>query len=200
MHFKLRYAFKIYIEAFKTIIEVVRTNNKLEEYMPSICAKMFAFLVKFNRKQEVKRICADFLSYVQKIINIHQMSHSKTLYTIDISLKDTNSRYFNLFLDLYQACEKLGLYQDGLKVIEMLNEILKSRKTASRPKMLSDYYESLAQLCWQGKYYLYHAHAFIQHYLIYKKHSEASLEEMQHKTNYLIMALISIPQNPQVIV
>lgn len=161
MHFELRNAFRIYIEAFKAIIEVVRTNNKLEDYLPSICGKMFEFLIRFDRKLEIKRICNDFLGYVQKIINVNSMTHSKTIYTIDISLKDTNSRYFSLFLDLYSACEKMGLYQDALKVIEVLNEILKARKTAPRPKMLSDYYESLAQLCWHGKYYLYHAHAYI---------------------------------------
>lgn len=98
------------MEAFKTVTEVVRTNNKLEDYLPVICSRMFAFLVKFERKQELKRICHEFQGYVQKIINVNQTNHAKTVYTIDISLKDTNSRYFNLFLDLFQSCEKLGLY------------------------------------------------------------------------------------------
>lgn len=82
-------------------------------------------------------------------------------------------------------------------MIEILNDILKARKTTPRPKMLSDYYQSLAQLCWQGKYYLYHAHAFIQHYLIYKKFSDASSQDMQAKIDYLIMTIMSVPQNPQ---
>lgn len=43
-----------------------------------------------------------------------------------------------------------------------------------RPKNMSNYFECLAKLCWNSNYYLYHAYAYYQHYLIYKKHSNAS--------------------------
>ena len=81
---ELRLAFRTLLEAYKAVIEVVRMNNKLEDFMMTICEKLFEFCVTYKRKQELKKICYEFHSYISKIINVNQGIHPKTTYTIDI--------------------------------------------------------------------------------------------------------------------
>jgi len=64
---------------------------------------------------------------------------------------------------------------------------------------MSNYFESLSKICWNSGYFLYHAYAYYQHYLIYKKHANAATKDLRAKTDYLIMALLSIPQIQRVI-
>lgn len=45
MRIELRLAFRTLLEAYKSVIEVVRMNNKLEDFMLSVCEKLFDFCV-----------------------------------------------------------------------------------------------------------------------------------------------------------
>jgi len=47
---ELRLAFRTLLEAYKAVIEVVRMNNKLEDFMLSVCEKLFEFCVQYKRK------------------------------------------------------------------------------------------------------------------------------------------------------
>lgn len=48
--FEIRNLFKDLFETYKTVIEVVRMNNKLEDFMSVVCERLFNFLVKYERK------------------------------------------------------------------------------------------------------------------------------------------------------
>jgi hypothetical protein len=48
--FEIRNLFKALFETYKTVIEVVRMNNKLEDFMSVVCERLFNFLVKYERK------------------------------------------------------------------------------------------------------------------------------------------------------
>jgi hypothetical protein len=62
-----------------------------------------------------------------------------------------------------------------------------------RTKLLSNYFDQLASVFWRSEYYLYHAYAFYQHFIIFKKFSKASPEEISQKTDYFVLSVLSIP-------
>jgi translation initiation factor 3 subunit A len=82
------------LDAYKGIIETIRMNNKLEDFMVTICERLFDFCVKYKRKTEFKKICYDFNLFISKIVNINYNLHPKTSFTIDIQIKESNDRYF----------------------------------------------------------------------------------------------------------
>ena len=71
-------------DAYRNIVDIVRSNNKLENLMVQICEKGIQFLVKYQRKYDFKK----FYEYLKTYLNTLMQRDSKILskaYAIDIS-------------------------------------------------------------------------------------------------------------------
>merc|ERR1711871_1362307 len=44
-------------DAYRTVLDIVRNNNKLEKLYHDTCERAFNFCVKYERKQEFRRMC-----------------------------------------------------------------------------------------------------------------------------------------------
>lgn len=179
-------------DAYKTIIEIVRTNNKLEEILMSTAEKIFAFCEKFKRKIEFKRFSESIRYYVFKLMSTHS-DYLRNPFAVDITENETNDCYLNIFSLQMISALNLKLWQEAFKICEDMNAIIKVRKTSLKPKFLSNYFENLAKVFWNSEYYLYHANAFYSHYTIYKKFSKANTAEITSKTSLLVLSILSIP-------
>lgn len=179
-------------DAYKIIIEIVRTNNKLEEILMSTGEKIFAFCEKFKRKIEFKRFSESIRYYVFKLMSTHS-DYFRNPFAVDITENETNDCYLNIFSLQMTSALNLKLWQEAFKICEDMNAIIKVRKTSLKPKFLSNYFENLAKVFWNSEYYLYHANAFYSHYTIYKKFSKANSGEISSKTSLLVLSVLSIP-------
>lgn len=182
-------------DAYKTIIEIVRTNNKLEDILMSTSEKIFLFCEKFKRNVEFKRFSESMRFYVGKIFRNITMypDYLKNTYSVDITESESNERYLTIFSLQMKTALNLKLWQEAFKICEDMNSLIKIRRGVLKPKFLSDYFENMAKVFWNSEYYLYHANAFFSHYTIYKKFSKASSQEILNKTNLLVLSILSIP-------
>lgn len=182
-------------DAYKTIIEIVRTNNKLEDLLMTTSEKIFAFCEKFRRTVEFKRFSESMRFYVGKLYKNLTMypDYLKGLYAVDITDSEINERYLNIFYLQTKAALNLKLWQEAFKICEDMNFLIKIRRGFLKPKFLSDYFENLAKVFWNSEYYLYHANAFFLHYTLYKRYSKANSSDISNKTNLLVLSVLSIP-------
>jgi len=182
-------------DSYKIIIEIVRTNNKLEEILTTTSDKIFAFCQKFKRKVEFKRFSESLRYYVSKIIKNMALypDYLKNPFAVDITENETNERYLTIFSQQMKTALNLKLWQEAFKICEDMNAIIKIRRGVLKPKFLSNYFENLAKVFWNSEYYLYHANAFYSHYTIYKKFSKANTTEITNKTSLLVLSILSIP-------
>ena len=182
-------------DAYKVIVEIVRTNNKLEEILMTTSEKIFAFCEKFRRKVEFKRFSESLRYYVTKTIKnmITYPDYLKNPFAVDITENETNERYLTIFSQQMKTALNLKLWQEAFKICEDMNAIIKVRRSVIKPKFLSNYFENLAKVFWNSEYYLYHANAFYSHYTIYKRYSKANSSEISAKTSLLVLSILSIP-------
>jgi translation initiation factor 3 subunit A len=80
----LKNKLKIVWEGYKSIVETVRVNQKLEEVYMSTLSKIFDFVDRYNRKHEFKTFCKTLRSGLQNALNKRDKSEQQKAIYIDI--------------------------------------------------------------------------------------------------------------------
>ena len=118
-------------DCLKNIVEIVRTNSKLDEILISTCEKIFRFCVDYKRKIEFKRFSENHRYFVNKILRnlVLYPDYLKTGNAVDITDVTTNERYLSIFAQQMQTALNLKLWQEAFKISEDMHSVMKVRKS-----------------------------------------------------------------------
>lgn len=97
---ELRQLLRIIWDSFKIIIDVVKSNRKLEELYKQTIQEAFAFCETYNRKAELKKLIDLLRSHLNTLIT-YGANKDKNQNFIDITNQETNERYINIRFDAF---------------------------------------------------------------------------------------------------
>lgn len=192
----LRKALKGVWDTYRMILEIVCRNKKLEDLYAQICKKAFEFCKTYNRKTEFKRLCESLRGTLTSIIKsmVINPEYSKIPNAIDLTNSETNERQMLIRFELIEYAYHFQLWQEAIKILEDIHNIMMNRRAAVKPKILSDYFENLAKMFWKSEFYHYHAVAYFNHYtLIRTKQKNIKTEELEQKSCAFVLSVLSIP-------
>jgi len=80
------------LECYKNLIDIMKVNKKLEDFMIQTIDKLLAFCLLYKRKAELKR----FIDYQKNNLNMQiskDMDSMKSVNHLDISNIETNDKH-----------------------------------------------------------------------------------------------------------
>ncbi|KAI8814320.1 hypothetical protein BJ742DRAFT_787141 [Cladochytrium replicatum] len=175
-------------EAYRTALDILRNNARLELLYQAVAIKAFGFCQKYARKTELRRLC-ELLR--QHLTTAAKYSHQAN--SINLNDPETLQRHLETRFQQLNVSAELELWQEAFKSIEDIHNLLATSKKPPKPHMMANYYEKLARIFATGENYLFHAAAWNKYYQHLRQNRSVSEEEHQKLASIVLLSALSIP-------
>ncbi|KOS18069.1 Eukaryotic translation initiation factor 3 subunit A [Escovopsis weberi] len=162
-------------EAYRTVLDILRNNARLEILYQGTAMQAFDFCLKYTRKTEFRRLCELLRNHVQTAAK-----YSSQIHAINLSDPDTLQRHLETLFQQLNVAVELELWQEAFRSVEDIHTLLSLSKRPPKNIMMANYYEKLTRIFLVGENYLFHAAAWSRYYALLS-HSAALLATSQGK-------------------
>ncbi|KAK7018490.1 eukaryotic translation initiation factor 3 subunit A [Favolaschia claudopus] len=149
-------------ESYRTSLETLKNNARLEVIYQSIAQQAFKFCLKHQRKVEFRRLCETLRLHLSNVAKYSHQPHS-----INLSDPETLQHHLDTRFAQLNTSVELELWQEAFRSVEDVHNLLTMAKKAPRPAMMANYYEKLTRIFLMSGNALYHAAAWGRYNSVY---------------------------------
>ncbi|KAK6544240.1 eukaryotic translation initiation factor 3 subunit A [Orbilia ellipsospora] len=189
-------------ETYRTILDILRNNARLETMYQQTASQAFQFCLKYTRKTEFRRLCELLRNHLQ-----NASKYSAQMHAINLNDPDTLQRHLDTRFQQLNAAVELELWQEAFRSIEDIHNLLTLSKRPAKPIMMANYYEKLTRIFRTSENHLFHAAAWNRYYNLLRS-SAAAVQagsvtkkeypvtndaEFSRVSSFVILSALSIP-------
>ncbi|KAL2019676.1 hypothetical protein VTK56DRAFT_9295 [Thermocarpiscus australiensis] len=189
-------------EAYRTVLDILRNNARLEILYQSTAMQAFDFCLKYTRKTEFRRLCELLRNHVQTAAK-----YSAQMHAINLNEPDTLQRHLETRFQQLNVAVELELWQEAFRSVEDIHTLLSLSKRPPKNVMMANYYEKLTRIFLVGENYLFHAAAWSRYYNLLRQSAAlvatgqskkadnppCSEADLQRAATFVILSALSIP-------
>lgn len=189
-------------ETYRTVLEILKNNARLEVMYQSTALQAFNFCQKYVRKTEFRRLCELLRNHVQNAAKYQSQMHA-----INLSDPDTLQRHLDTRFQQLNVAVELELWQEAFRSVEDIHTLLNLSKRPAKNVMMANYYEKLTQIFRVSENYLFHAAAWSRYYNLLRQSANlvaagqsskkdmpaASEADLNRVASFVLLAALSIP-------
>jgi len=192
---KLIPSIKFLWEAYKNILETLKTSSKLEDFYRETIYNIFEFCREHKRRVEFKTICDRLRYHLNNALTRYSQYGTKMSDNfVSLGNQDTVLNLLQIRFKQIEMCFEFGLIQEAFKTAEDIHLLMKHTEKGAKPKTLAQYYECLAKIFWDSDYYLYHAYACLQYFnLARKSKKQITPDELRSMATKVVLATLAVP-------
>jgi translation initiation factor 3 subunit A len=146
-------------ETYRTVLDILRNNARLEIMYQSTAMQAFEFCQKYTRKTEFRRLCELLRNHVQTAAK-----YSAQMHAINLNEPETLQRHLETRFQQLNVAVELELWQEAFRSVEDIHNLLNLSKRPPKNVMMANYYEKLTRIFLVGENYLFHAAAWSRYY------------------------------------
>jgi len=146
--------FRFLWEAYRSVLEILRTNPKLEPLYAMTANKAFAFCLQYKRHTEFRRLCDILRQHLTNLTNRYRENREAQPESLQMHLETR-------FEQLKVACE-LELWAEAFRSVEDIQALVTLAKKAPKQQMMATYYARLTQIFAVSENHVYHAYAWLK--------------------------------------
>ncbi|EDO17027.1 hypothetical protein Kpol_1065p43 [Vanderwaltozyma polyspora DSM 70294] len=177
-------------ESYRAVLDLVRNNSQLEITYAGVVNRTMQFCLKYNRKNEFKRL-AEMLRQHLDAANYQQSKIGSNI--VDLSDSETLQRYLDQrFLQL-NVSVKLELWHEAFRSIEDVYHLMKMSKHTPKSSTLANYYENLAKVFLISNAQLLHTATWEKFYRLYQSNPNATEEDFKKYSSIILLSALSTP-------
>ncbi|SCU94576.1 LANO_0E07228g1_1 [Lachancea nothofagi CBS 11611] len=178
-------------ESYRAVLDLVRNNSQLELTYSGAVNRTMNFCLKYNRKNEFKRLA----EMLRQHLDSANYQHKYNNYTVDLSDASTLQRYLDQRFQQVNVSVKLELWHEAFRSIEDVHHLMAMSKRSAKPPVLANYYENLAKIFFVSGNYLLNAAAWEKFYKLYLTNPKATKQDFQFYASTFMLASLSIPSD-----
>jgi len=209
-------------EAYRAVLDILKSNSKLERLYHLTAIRALDFCAKYKRRTEFKRLC-DLLK--QHLDNLKKFGGAAAMARVEEGAAKQNNKirgwegwttesielHLQTRFSQLETASILHQYNEGFKVVEEIYNILQishsRRKISSgqapgiapppKAKLMAKYYEKLTTLFWVSENYLFHAFAWYKYYTLCREFNRGmTAEQKTHQASAVLLSALCIPNLP----
>ncbi|KAL0948014.1 hypothetical protein HGRIS_010637 [Hohenbuehelia grisea] len=175
-------------ESYRTSLETLKNNARLEAIYQQIAQQAFKFCLKYQRKVEFRRLCETLRLHLANVAKYSHQPHS-----INLSDPDTLQHHLDTRFAQLNTSVELELWQEAFRSVEDVHNLLTMAKKALRPAMMANYYEKLTKIFLMSGNALFHAAAWGRYYAIVLSIGGKSDEELGRLAGQVLVSALAVP-------
>ncbi|KNC76162.1 hypothetical protein SARC_11328, partial [Sphaeroforma arctica JP610] len=180
-------------ESYRTVLEILKNNPKLEVLYKETAEHAFVFCTKYERKTEFRRLCDLLRGHLENVKKYASQSNN-----INLSNPESLSLQIDTRFSQLEAAGALELWQEAFKSIDDLHKLMSMSKKAPKPQMMAMYFDKLHAVFWEAKNHAFHAYAWQRLFLMSTEQKKnLTKEESSRMATNVLLATLCIPVKPE---
>lgn len=180
--------FKFLWETYRTVLEILRNNSKLEALYAMTAHRAFQFCLQYKRTTEFRRLCEIIRNHLSNL-NKYRDQRDRP----DLSLPESLQLYLDTRFEQLKIATELELWQEAFRSIEDIHGLMCMVKKTPKPQMMAIYYSKLTKIFWISESQLYHAYAWYKLYVLQKSYNKnLTQKDLQLMASSVLLAAISV--------
>ncbi|RMZ79413.1 hypothetical protein DV738_g3293, partial [Chaetothyriales sp. CBS 135597] len=168
-------------ETYRTVLEILKNNARLEILYQSTAHQAFRFCEKYTRKTEFRRLCELLRNHVQ-----NAAKYSSQMHAINLNEPDTLQRHLETRFTQLNVADKLELWQEAFRSVEDIHMLLTLSKRPAKNTMMANYFEKLTKIFLVSDNFLFHAAAYSKYYTLLRTSAAAVAAGQPKKDNPVV--------------
>ncbi|MED6111004.1 Eukaryotic translation initiation factor 3 subunit A [Stylosanthes scabra] len=181
--------FKFLWETYRTVLEILRNNSKLETLYAMTAHRAFQFCKQYKRTTEFRRLCEIIRNHLANL-NKYRDQRDRP----DLSAPESLQLYLDTRFEQLKIATELELWQEAFRSVEDIHGLMCLVKKTPKPSLMVVYYAKLTEIFWIGSSHLYHAYAWFRLFLLQKSFNKnLSQKDLQLIASSVVLAALSVP-------
>ncbi|XP_044500346.1 eukaryotic translation initiation factor 3 subunit A-like [Mangifera indica] len=180
--------FKFLWETYRTVLEILRNNSKLEALYAMTAHRAFQFCKQYKRTTEFRRLCEIIRNH---LLNLNKYRDQRD--RPDLSAPESLQLYLDTRFEQLKIATDLQLWQEAFYSIEDIYGLMCMVKKTPKPSLLVVYYAKLTEIFWISSSHLYNAYAWFKLFTLQKTYNKnLSLKDLQLIASSVILAALLV--------
>ncbi|CAM0944423.1 unnamed protein product [Alopecurus aequalis] len=180
--------FKFLWETYRTVLEILRNNSKLEGLYAMAAHKAFQFCKQYKRSTEFRRLCEIIRNHLANL-NKYRDQRDRP----DLTVPESCQLYLDTRVEQLKIATELSLWQEAFRSVEDIHGLMSLVKRTPKPSVLVIYYAKLTEIFWISKSHLYHAYAWLKLFNLQKSYNKnLNQKDLQLLASSVLLAALSV--------
>ncbi|CAH9069447.1 unnamed protein product [Cuscuta europaea] len=181
--------FKFLWETYRTVLEILRNNSRLESLYAMTAHRAFQFCKQYKRTTEFRRLCEIIRNHLANL-NKYRDQRDRP----DLSAPESLQLYLDTRFEQLKVATELGLWQEAFRSIEDIYGLMCLVKKIPKTSLLAIYYAKLTEIFWISSNHLYHAYGWLKLFSLQKSFNKNfSQKDLQLIASSVVLAALSVP-------
>ncbi|KAK8506807.1 hypothetical protein V6N13_052167 [Hibiscus sabdariffa] len=180
--------FKFLWETYRTVLEILRNNSKLEALYAMTAHRAFQFCKQYKRTTEFRRLCEIIRNHLANL-NKYKDQRDRP----DLSAPESLQLYLDTRFEQLKIATELGLWQEAFRSVEDIHGLMSIVKKTPKASLLVVYYAKLTEIFWISGSHLYNAYAWLKLFTLQKSFNKnLSQKDLQLIASSVVLAALSV--------
>ncbi|GMN43979.1 hypothetical protein TIFTF001_013182 [Ficus carica] len=180
--------FKFLWETYRTVLEILRNNSKLEALYAMTAHRAFQFCKQYKRTTEFRRLCEIIRNHLANL-NKYRDQRDRP----DLSAPESLQLYLDTRFEQLKIATELELWQEAFRSVEDIHGLMCMVKKSPKASLMVVYYAKLSEIFWISSSHLYHAYAWLKLFSLQKSFNKnLSQKDLQLIASSVVLAALSV--------
>ncbi|KAF5746717.1 eukaryotic translation initiation factor 3 subunit A [Tripterygium wilfordii] len=180
--------FKFLWETYRTVLEILRNNSKLEALYAMTAHRAFQFCKQYKRTTEFRRLCEIIRNHLANL-NKYRDQRDRP----DLSAPESLQLYLDTRFEQLKIATELQLWQEAFRAVEDIHGLMCMVKKTPKASLMVVYYAKLTEIFWISSSHLYHASAWLKLFTLQKSFNKnLSQKDLQMIASSVVLAALAV--------
>ncbi|XP_057496488.1 eukaryotic translation initiation factor 3 subunit A-like [Actinidia eriantha] len=180
--------FKFLWETYRTVLEILRNNSKLEALYAMTAHRAFQFCKQYKRTTEFRRLCEIIRNHLANL-NKYRDQRDRP----DLNAPESLQLYLDTRFEQLKMATELELWQEAFRSVEDIHGLMCMVKKTPKPSLMVVYYAKLTEIFWVSASHLYHAYAWFKLFSLQKSFNKnLNQKDLQLIASSVVLAALSV--------
>ncbi|XP_026457362.1 eukaryotic translation initiation factor 3 subunit A-like isoform X3 [Papaver somniferum] len=180
--------FKFLWETYRTVLEILRNNSKLEALYAMTAHRAFQFCKQYKRTTEFRRLCEIIRNHLANL-NKYKDQRDRP----DLLLPESLQLYQDTRFEQLKVATDLELWQEAFRSVEDIHGLMCMVKKTPKPSLMVVYYGKLTEIFRVSDSQLYNAYAWSKLFSLQKSYNRhLTQKDLQLIASSVVLAALSV--------